>query len=96
MAGAFAATDFLAKSPNIETIAIEQESEDNKSGRDLALTRFKNRLRFASEGFLIGGGFSLMGKPLAVGLKYGLFKPCLLYTSPSPRDRTRSRMPSSA
>ena len=26
----------------------------------------------------------------------GLAKTCLLYTSPSPRDRTRSRMPSSA
>ena len=26
---------------------------------------------------------------------YGVFS-CLLYTSPSPRDRTRSRMPSSA
>ena len=25
-----------------------------------------------------------------------LFNTCLLYTSPSPRDRTRSRMPSSA
>jgi len=25
-----------------------------------------------------------------------LLPPCLLYTSPSPRDRTRSRMPSSA
>ena len=25
-----------------------------------------------------------------------VFKTCLLYTSPSPRDRTRSRMPSSA
>ena len=25
-----------------------------------------------------------------------LVMPCLLYTSPSPRDRTRSRMPSSA
>ena len=25
-----------------------------------------------------------------------LFQDCLLYTSPSPRDRTRSRMPSSA
>ena len=24
------------------------------------------------------------------------WSPCLLYTSPSPRDRTRSRMPSSA
>ena len=29
--------------------------------------------------------------------KFGLFSfGCLLYTSPSPRDRTRSRMPSSA
>ena len=26
----------------------------------------------------------------------GLIRSCLLYTSPSPRDRTRSRMPSSA
>ena len=26
----------------------------------------------------------------------GDYNPCLLYTSPSPRDRTRSRMPSSA
>ena len=26
----------------------------------------------------------------------GVIYPCLLYTSPSPRDRTRSRMPSSA
>ena len=31
---------------------------------------------------------------LALGLEYNLT--CLLYTSPSPRDRTRSRMPSSA
>ena len=27
---------------------------------------------------------------------FGEFVVCLLYTSPSPRDRTRSRMPSSA
>ena len=27
---------------------------------------------------------------------FELIKGCLLYTSPSPRDRTRSRMPSSA
>ena len=26
----------------------------------------------------------------------GIVRTCLLYTSPSPRDRTRSRMPSSA
>ena len=32
----------------------------------------------------------------AIAIKYGQGCPCLLYTSPSPRDRTRSRMPSSA
>ena len=31
-----------------------------------------------------------------VGKEYMGLKICLLYTSPSPRDRTRSRMPSSA
>ena len=36
-------------------------------------------------------------KPVgAQDLKRALDKACLLYTSPSPRDRTRSRMPSSA
>jgi len=29
-------------------------------------------------------------------LRYGLYQACLLYTSPSPRDRQKSRMPSSA
>ena len=67
MAGAFAATDFLAATPETPTLFIEQESEEDKSGRDLAVTRFKNRLRFGAEGALIGGGFSLMGKPLALG-----------------------------
>ena len=42
--------------------------------------------------FLETGNF-LIKAPFA---RYKYFKPCLLYTSPSPRDRTRSRMPSSA
>ena len=32
----------------------------------------------------------------ALLMSHSLSQPCLLYTSPSPRDRTRSRMPSSA
>ena len=32
----------------------------------------------------------------ALQAELGLSNTCLLYTSPSPRDRTRSRMPSSA
>ena len=34
--------------------------------------------------------------PLWEPNSFGMHKACLLYTSPSPRDRTRSRMPSSA
>ena len=33
---------------------------------------------------------------LTTALEQALAQSCLLYTSPSPRDRTRSRMPSSA
>ena len=46
---------------------------------------------------------SLFGKPLKeITYNYvqkevdKVYSTCLLYTSPSPRDRTRSRMPSSA
>ena len=40
----------------------------------------------------------LTGDPDAADerIDVGLIGDCLLYTSPSPRDRTRSRMPSSA
>ena len=42
------------------------------------------------------GGFT-EGKPwLTINPNYTEINACLLYTSPSPRDRTRSRMPSSA
>jgi len=44
---------------------------------------------------VINGGllYSAIGKPLS---EWVYLYTCLLYTSPSPRDRTRSRMPSSA
>ena len=43
-------------------------------------------------------GENPLHQPLPVYLESGqpIPSPCLLYTSPSPRDRTRSRMPSSA
>ena len=45
---------------------------------------------------LISGGVALLSPWLMRFVADASFKPCLLYTSPSPRDRTRSRMPSSA
>ena len=50
--------------------------------------------------YMVPSGFRLIGpKFLGVGEEHGLslwFYTCLLYTSPSPRDRQKSRMPSSA
>ena len=43
-----------------------------------------------------GGWEMYRPRDLARDQSYFLFSTCLLYTSPSPRDRTRSRMPSSA
>ena len=41
-------------------------------------------------------GENIGGTKVNVGQDFGIRGGCLLYTSPSPRDRTRSRMPSSA
>jgi hypothetical protein len=75
MATAFGITDFLATEPGRGNIVLKEEDTEGLSGRDLAAAKFKNRLRFGAEGATIGAGFSLLGKPASIGLKYGLFKP---------------------
>ena len=75
MATAFGITDFLATEPGRGNIVLKEQNTEGLSGTDLAAARFKNRLRFGAEGAAIGAGFSLLGKPASIGLKYGLFKP---------------------
>ena len=54
----------------------------------------KDKIGYFSKRFAAKEAFA---KALGTGFRNNLnFKDCLLYTSPSPRDRTRSRMPSSA
>ena len=43
--------------------------------------------------FIVLRGMAFLGDAMSHTILPGV---CLLYTSPSPRDRTRSRMPSSA
>ena len=48
---------------------------------------------------IVGGGSAGMGAAIELaehGVDCLLFDDCLLYTSPSPRDLSTSRMPSSA
>ena len=83
MATAFAATDFITSGARQkrgeEPLLMDLESEEGLEGQDLALARFRNKVRFGAEGTLIGALFPLMGKPLAkvatFGAKYGLMKP---------------------
>ena len=51
--------------------------------------------RMLAVAILMAAWWALEAMPLAVTALAPLLL-CLLYTSPSPRDRTRSRMPSSA
>jgi len=75
MAGVFGATDFLVNEPDKKPLFTKLEETEGLSGRERAAANFRNRLKFAAEGTLIGGGFSLLGKPIALGFKYGIFKP---------------------
>ena len=48
-------------------------------------------------GWPVDLGFNILSEPLIADLDGdGQVEVCLLYTSPSPRDRQKSRMPSSA
>jgi len=83
MATAFGATDFITAGARQKTgeepLFMDQESEEGLDGRDRALARFRNKLRFGAEGTIIGAGFPILGKPLAkiatFGAKYGIMKP---------------------
>ena len=70
----------------IKDLALSKEIEDSSSIYNGKLTRFVE---------------SLQGSPLLKSDPYDLppidtIGACLLYTSPSPRDKRQSRMPSSA
>ena len=59
-------------------------------------TRLAQEPRSRRHGEEDGALASLFERARAMDGGSALFRACLLYTSPSPRDRTRSRMPSSA
>ena len=74
-------------------------SVEIKAGRLIRGQRLRRYRESRILQYLLYGGACVLG--LAIGVGVGSFytvvpDPCLLYTSPSPRDRTRSRMPSSA
>lgn len=75
----FGATDFIAGGPynslkrmfpdDATLLPGKPERTDDLNGGDLTAANFRNRLRFAADGALIGGLFPLLGPPI-----YGLVK----------------------
>jgi len=61
--------DFFGSIDNPE---IKYEGEEGKSGRDLAMARLKNKIRFGYAGTKIGATWGLIGRAAPLGLKYGL------------------------
>jgi len=61
---ALGAADLIASDPGRETLVFDKVSEEGKTGSDLAVARFINKLRFGAEGTLIGAAIPLAGKPL--------------------------------
>ena len=78
---AFGVIDFLNSDPGSQTTIYEKvtgkkniESEEGLSGRELAATRLRNKLRFGIEGVPLGILGHAIGQGLPVALRYGLEK----------------------
>src|SRR5664280_3225401 len=97
----------VALSPDGKYLAILNNgygTAESKFQQSIALLDLaSNRLRdfpdprlalHAKQSYFLGLAWSSDGANLYASMA-SLTDPCLLYTSPSPRDRTRSRMPSS-
>ena len=79
----------LSGKPRIPAGTLSLEKEAIELSLDIP-----SRLLF--EEFIVTDDISIKGNDLVWENKTGLVEVCLLYTSPSPRDKRQSRMPSSA
>ena len=73
------------------------QAATSRSFATMAATDILDRMRLNPDGLASYHGYDTdNGAPGDQNCSNTACTPCLLYTSPSPRDRTRSRMPSSA
>jgi hypothetical protein len=58
----------------IDNPEVKFEGEEGKTGKDLAIARLKNKIRFGYAGTKIGATWGLIGRAAPAGLRFGLKK----------------------
>ena len=66
------ATDLLVSEPGRRSAFFEPESTEGLTGKKRAAASFRNKIKYAKEGAMIGGLFPVVGKGLQLGYKFGL------------------------
>eukprot|EP00657_Telonema_sp_P-1_P007040 TRINITY_DN2660_c0_g1_i7.p1 TRINITY_DN2660_c0_g1~~TRINITY_DN2660_c0_g1_i7.p1 ORF type:complete len:150 (+),score=53.52 TRINITY_DN2660_c0_g1_i7:148-597(+) len=74
----------------------QEDEKGNNRQRDAGNDQQPGHSEVAKDVLHVGAPSSILDSALALADPVLCVDTCLLYTSPSPRDRTRSRMPSSA
>ena len=69
------AAEVIASDADKPTLVVDKVSEEGLEGRDLAVARLTNKIRFAADGAIVGGAFPLAGRALKLGFRYGIYKP---------------------
>ena len=82
-----AGTTYEYVDPGTRIVVAAAVDAAGTAGADTSMDFTVNNAEFAKDASV---------STLVTGQPFGWNNTCLLYTSPSPRDRTRSRMPSSA
>ena len=72
---ALSAADIIASDSDRQITFVDKVDEEGLEGRDLAVARLANKIKYGQEGALVGGAIPLLGKGLSLGVKYGLYKP---------------------
>ena len=91
--------DFVAFCSNKTTTKRDDNDDDDDQNEKLfVIDDVVSQESISDQTYAMSRAYKIdrLGAKLALDLALGKQTDCLLYTSPSPRDRTRSRMPSSA